>query len=65
MKPRPVLPPIQILEVPVLMKPSEFGESEYNMMNAIVYPFKGIINIIGCILQKSIIQRYKTVEYGN
>ncbi len=55
----------KILEVPVLMKPREHGESEYNMMNAIVYPFKGILNIIGCIIQKSIIQRYKKVEYGN
>lgn len=55
----------KILEVPVLMKPREFGESEYNMMNALVYPFKGIVNILGCLLQKNIVQKYKTVEYGN
>jgi hypothetical protein len=47
----------KIKEVPVVMKAREHGESEYNFTTAFVFPFKGLVNILGCYLQKSQIER--------
>jgi len=43
---------MRITEVPVLMKERISGKSEFNFANALFFPLKGIINIIGCYLQK-------------
>lgn len=42
----------KIIEVPTVMREREHGTSEYNWYNAITFPVKGLINIIGTILQK-------------
>lgn len=42
----------RIKEVPVIMREREFGKSEYNFFNAVAFPMKGLINILGCLLQK-------------
>lgn len=41
----------RIKEVPVVMKHREHGTSEFNMINSILFPVKGLINILGCVLQ--------------
>ncbi len=43
----------RIKEVPVEMKEREHGISEYNFFNSLVFPLKGLVNIIGCYLQKN------------
>ena len=43
----------RIKEVPVKMKEREHGISEYNFFNSLVFPLKGLVNIIGCYLQKN------------
>jgi glycosyltransferase involved in cell wall biosynthesis len=55
----------KILEVPVKMKERQIGKSEYNMINSITYPFKGIVNILGTVLQKKIIKKYINSQNGN
>ena len=47
----------RIKEVSVEMKEREFGKSEYSSLSALWFPIKGIINILGCLLQKSQIKR--------
>ena len=47
----------RIIEVPVVMKEREHGKSEFNLVNSLGFPFKGIINIIGTLLQRSNIQK--------
>ncbi len=42
---------MKIVEVPVKMRARQFGISEYNFVNSILYPIRGIINIIGLRLQ--------------
>jgi len=42
----------KIKEVPVIMKERENGTSEFHSVNALLFPFKGLINITGCLLQK-------------
>lgn len=48
----------KILEVPVEMRSRQHGKSEYNFINAVTFPFKGIVNILGCLLQKKQIKAY-------
>lgn len=43
----------RIKEVPVEMREREHGISEYNLFNSLVFPLKGLVNIIGCYLQKN------------
>lgn len=43
---------LTITEIPVKMKPRLTGKSEINFINAIKFPFYGIISIIGSMLQK-------------
>lgn len=47
----------RIKEVPVRMKERKFGESEFNIINSLTFPFKGLMNIIGCYLQKNDIKK--------
>lgn len=42
----------RIKEVPVVMKEREHGTSEFNVINALGFPVKGLINIVGTLLQK-------------
>ena len=48
---------IKIQEVPIVMKEREYGKSEYSFFNAISFPIKGFINIIGILLQRKQIQK--------
>lgn len=41
----------KIYEVPIIMKKRDFGKSEFNIRSSLGFIFKGIINIIGIILQ--------------
>ena len=47
----------RIKEVPVVMKEREHGKSEFNIINALGFPVKGVINIIGTLLQRSNIRK--------
>jgi len=49
----------KIKEVPVKMKERTDGRSEYRILNSISFTMKGIINIIGCVLQKGQIKKYR------
>jgi len=48
----------KICEIPIMMKERQNGESEYNFLNAFAFPFKGLINILGCLIQKNKIKNY-------
>jgi glycosyltransferase involved in cell wall biosynthesis len=47
----------RIKEVPVVMQERRHGTSEFNLVNALGFPVKGIINIIGTLLQRSTIKK--------
>jgi len=46
----------RITEVPVVMQERLHGTSEFQLKAAVIFPIKVMINIIGCILQKSAIK---------
>jgi glycosyltransferase involved in cell wall biosynthesis len=46
----------RILEVPVQMRERAHGESEYDLLNAVAFPFKGLVNIAGVLLQRQQVQ---------
>lgn len=43
----------RIKEIPIVMKEREAGVSEFNIINSIMFPIKGVVNIIGTYLQKN------------
>jgi glycosyltransferase involved in cell wall biosynthesis len=43
---------MRIIEVPVVMKERVAGKSEFDIRSSIVFPLKGLVNILGCYLQK-------------
>jgi glycosyltransferase involved in cell wall biosynthesis len=47
----------RILEVPVEMRERIHGESEFNLLTSLIYPFKGLVNILGTLLQRNQIKR--------
>ena len=47
----------KIKEVPIIMREREHGVSEFHFMAAISFPIKGLISIIGTLLQRSQIRR--------
>lgn len=47
----------RIKEVPMKMKERIHGKSEYTFVSSVTFPLKGIINIIGCYLQKNDIKK--------
>jgi len=48
----------RILEVPVTMRARQHGVSEFqSFANAFAFPLKGVLNILGCLLQKGRIRR--------
>ena len=49
----------RILEVPVQMRERTQGQSEYDWINAVAYPFLGAVNILGVWLQKKQIQKMR------
>lgn len=49
----------RIVEVPVLMRERAHGQSEYDWVNAVAYPFLGAVNILGVRLQKKQIQKMR------
>ena len=49
----------KIKEVPVKMKERTDGRSEYRILNSVSFTIKGIINIIGCVLQKGQIKKFR------
>lgn len=55
----------RIKEVAVKMKPREHGQSEYDLFSAVTFPLKGLVNIMGCILQKKQISDFTRSRYGN
>jgi hypothetical protein len=44
------------MEVPISMRERKHGLSEFNALSAMTFPLNGLINIIGCLLQKKQIQ---------
>lgn len=47
----------RVLEVPVVMRARQHGVSEFRSMAAIVFPLKGVVNILGCLLQRKRIRK--------
>lgn len=47
----------KIKEIPVVMRAREHGVSEFNLMRSILYPLRGFVSILGCLLQKNEIKR--------
>jgi len=47
----------RISEVPVRMRAREHGVSEFSPWVALTFPFKGIVNILGCFLQRKKIRK--------
>lgn len=41
----------RIQETPVLMKERVHGTSEFRSIKALFFPFRGVINILGCLIQ--------------
>ena len=41
----------RVTELPVTMKERMHGKSEFDFTNSFLFPLKGVINIIGCILE--------------
>jgi glycosyltransferase involved in cell wall biosynthesis len=52
----------KIKEVPILMRAREHGKSEFHFFGALSFPIKGMISIIGTMLQKKQIRK---INYGN
>ena len=48
----------KITEVPVVMKPRQFGVSEFNWWNGVFFPIKGLVTLFACYLQRKHIPRY-------
>ncbi len=42
----------RIVEVPVAMRPRKYGISEYNAINSVGFLIKGLVNILGSVLQR-------------
>ncbi|MBL7202702.1 MAG: glycosyltransferase family 2 protein [Desulfobacteraceae bacterium] len=42
----------RIVEVPVAMRPRKYGVSEYNTINSVGFLMKGLVNILGSVLQR-------------
>jgi len=55
---------VRVTEVPVIMKEREFGTSEFDWLNSMLFIFKGLINIVGCTLQKNQTKRSVRGVYG-
>ena len=53
-----------IQEVPVEMRSREYGQSGYNFSASLEYIINGLINIVGCYLQKDQINKKFRVNYG-
>lgn len=55
----------RVKEVAVKMKQREHGQSEYNLFSTVIFPLKGLVNIMGCLLQKKQITYFIRSRYGN
>lgn len=51
---------LRLREVPVLMRPRQFGQSEFNLWNSITFPAKGMMTFLACILQRRRIVAVRT-----
>ena len=49
----------RIQEVPVQMRERLHGDSEFDLVGSVAYPFSGVINILGVWLQRQQIQRQR------
>jgi glycosyltransferase involved in cell wall biosynthesis len=47
----------RIQEVPVVMRARQYGVSEFRSLAAFTFPVKGVVNILGCLLQKKRIRK--------
>ncbi len=47
----------KILEVPVVMQARKHGTSEFRSIAALTFPIKGVVNILGCLLQRRRIRK--------
>lgn len=55
----------RIKEVPVEMEARRFGNSEFGFVKSLGFILKGVINILGCLLQKKQIERDMGARHGN
>lgn len=42
----------KVLEVPVVMREREYGESEFSLFNAVSFMLRGVANLVACFLQR-------------
>jgi hypothetical protein len=48
----------RICEVPVKMRERVHGKSEFNILNSVTFPFKGLVNILGTLLFNKQIKKF-------
>jgi hypothetical protein len=51
---------LRICEIPTLMQPRQFGKSEFNFWNSVMFPAKGMMTYISCLLQRERIRRLRS-----
>jgi glycosyltransferase involved in cell wall biosynthesis len=51
---------LRVCEIPTLMQPRQFGESEFNFWNSVTFPVKGVMAYIACLLQRERIRRLRS-----
>ena len=49
----------RILEVPVEMRARRSGQSEFNLFRASIFPFLGVMNVVGCLMQRRQIEEIR------
>ncbi len=55
----------RILEVPVVMRKREHGVSQYNFFQSLIFPIKGFVTIVGCLLQRNEVRKMSEMYNGN
>ena len=55
----------RVLEVPVKMRERIYGTSEFTPLTSAAYIIKGLVNVVGCLMQRKQIRQMMEAKYGN